>query len=158
MVERIPPHNIEAERSVLGAAMLDKDVLLDILEEVKAEDFYSEAHKEIFEAIWELYKENSAVDMLTVCDMLKRRKALDMVGGRAYIATLTAEVPSTANAAEYAKIVAEKATLRQMIRTSEDISEKGYEGKMDAREILDYAESGIFSIAQKRQRNDYTKI
>ncbi len=158
MVERIPPHNIEAERSVLGAAMLDKDVLLDILEEVKAEDFYSEAHKEIFEAIWELYKENSAVDMLTVCDMLKRRKALDMVGGRAYIATLTAEVPSTANAAEYAKIVAEKATLRQMIRTSEDISEKGYEGKMDAREILDYAESGIFSIAQKRQRNDYAKI
>ena len=158
MVERIPPHNIEAERSVLGAAMLDKDVLLDILEEVKAEDFYSEAHKEIFGAIWELYKENSAVDMLTVCDMLKRRKALDMVGGRAYIATLTAEVPSTANAAEYAKIVAEKATLRQMIRTSEDISEKGYEGKMDAREILDYAESGIFSIAQKRQRNDYAKI
>ena len=81
-----------------------------------------------------------------------------MVGGRAYIATLTAEVPSTANAAEYAKIVAEKATLRQMIKTSEDITEKGYEAKMDAAEILDYAESGIFNIAQRRQKNDYAKI
>ncbi len=158
MVERIPPHNAEAERSVLGAAMLDKDVLSEILEEVKAEDFYSENHKEIFQAIWELYRENSPVDMLTVCEELKRRKALDMVGGRAYIATLTAEVPSTANAAEYAKIVAEKATLRQMIKTSEDITEKGYEAKMDAAEILDYAESGIFSIAQRRQKNDYAKI
>ena len=83
MVERIPPHNAEAERSVLGAAMLDKDVLSEILEEVKAEDFYSENHKEIFQAIWELYRENSPVDMLTVCEELKRRKALDMVGGRA---------------------------------------------------------------------------
>ncbi len=158
MVERIPPHNAEAERSVLGAAMLDKDVLSEILEEVKAEDFYNENHKEIFQAIWELYRDNSPVDMLTVCEELKRRKALDMVGGRAYIATLTAEVPSTANAAEYAKIVAEKATLRQMIKTSEDITEKGYEAKMDAAEILDYAESGIFSIAQRRQKNDYAKI
>jgi len=158
MVERIPPHNAEAERSVLGAAMLDKDVLSEILEEVKAEDFYNENHKEIFQAIWELYKDNSPVDMLTVCEELKRRKALDMAGGRAYIATLTAEVPSTANAVEYAKIVAEKATLRQMIKTAEDITEKGYEAKMDAAEILDYAESGIFSIAQRRQKNDYAKI
>ena len=158
MVERIPPHNAEAERSVLGAAMLDKDVLSEILEEVKAEDFYNENHKEIFQAIWELYKDNSPVDMLTVCEELKRRKALDMAGGRAYIATLTAEVPSTANAVEYAKIVAEKATLRKMIKTAEDITEKGYEAKMDAAEILDYAESGIFSIAQRRQKNDYAKI
>jgi len=78
MVERIPPHNAEAERSVLGAAMLDKDVLSEILEEVKAEDFYNENHKEIFQAIWELYRDNSPVDMLTVCEELKRRKALDM--------------------------------------------------------------------------------
>lgn len=138
--------------------MLDRDMLSEILEEVKAEDFYNENHKEIYKAIWELYRENSPVDMLTVCEELKRRKALDMVGGRAYIATLTAEVPSIANAAEYAKIVAEKATIRQMIRTSEDITEKGYEAKMAAGEILDYAESGIFSIAQKRQKNDYAKI
>lgn len=158
MVERIPPHNEEAERSVLGAVMLNKDVLSEVLEEVTADDFYNESHKEIFRAIWELYKDNTAVDMLTVCEELKKRKSLDMSGGRAYIATLTSEVPSTANAVEYAKIVAEKATLRQMIRTSEDITEKGYDAKMAAGEILDYAESGIFKIAQKRQKNDYAKI
>lgn len=158
MIERIPPHNEEAERSVLGAVMLNKDILSEVLEEVTADDFYNESHREIFRAIWELYKENTAVDMLTVCEELKKRKALDMAGGRAYIATLTAEGPSTANAVEYAKIVAEKATLRQMIRTSEDITEKGYDAKMDAGEILDYAESGIFKIAQKRQKNDYAKI
>ena len=158
MIERIPPHNEEAERSVLGAVMLNKDILSEVLEEVTADDFYNESHREIFRAIWELYKENTAVDMLTVCEELKKRKALDMAGGRAYIATLTAEVPSTSNAVEYAKIVAEKATLRQMIRTSEDITEKGYDAKMDAGEILDYAESGIFKIAQKRQKNDYAKI
>ena len=158
MIERIPPHNEEAERSVLGAVMLNKDILSEVLEEVTADDFYNESHREIFRAIWELYKENTAVDMLTVCEELKKRKALDMAGGRAYIATLAAEVPSTANAVEYAKIVAEKATLRQMIRTSEDITEKGYDAKMDAGEILDYAESGIFKIAQKRQKNDYAKI
>ena len=158
MTERIPPHNEEAERSVLGAVMLNKDVLSEVLEEVTADDFYNESHREIFRAIWELYKDNVAVDMLTVCEELKKRKSLDMAGGRAYIATLTAEVPSTANAVEYAKIVAEKATLRQMIRTSEDITEKGYDAKMAAGEILDYAESGIFKIAQKRQKNDYAKI
>ena len=158
MIERIPPHNEEAERSVLGAAMLNKEVLFDILEEVKEDDFYNESHKEIFRAIWELYRKNSAVDMLTVCEELKSRQSLDMVGGRAYIATLTAEVPSTANGREYAKIIAEKAIMRQMIRTAEDITEKGYQSKMAAREILDYAESGIFQIAQMRQKNDYTKI
>ena len=158
MIERIPPHNEEAERSVLGAAMLNKEVLFDILEEVKEDDFYNEKHKEIFRAIWELYRKNSAVDMLTVCEELKSRRSLDMIGGRAYIATLTAEVPATANGREYAKIVAEKAIMRQMIHTSEDITEKGYEGKMATREILDYAESGIFKIAQMRQKNDYTKI
>ena len=158
MAERIPPHNEEAERSVLGAVMLNKDVLSEVLEEVSADDFYNESHREIFKAIWELYKNNTAVDMLTVCEELKKRKALEMAGGRAYIATLTAEVPSTVNAVEYAKIVAEKAILGQMIKTSEDITEKGYDAKMAAGEILDYAESGIFKIAQKRQKNDYAKI
>ena len=96
--------------------------------------------------------------MLTVCEELNRRKTLDMVGGRAYIATLTAEVPSTANAGEYAKIVSEKAMLRRLITAAEDITIKGYDDKMAAEELLDYAEGDIFRIAQKRQRNDYAKI
>lgn len=157
-MERIPPHNDEAERSALGAVMLNKEVLLDVTEEVKPEDFYNESHREIFDAIMNLYRENTAVDMLTVCEELNRRKTLDMVGGRAYIATLTAEVPSTANAGEYAKIVSEKAMLRRLITAAEDITIKGYDDKMAAEELLDYAEGDIFRIAQKRQRNDYAKI
>lgn len=157
-MERIPPHNEEAEKSALGAAMLSKEALLDVSEEVKAEDFYNESHKEIFDAIMSLYRENVAVDMLTVCEELNKRKSLDMVGGRAYIATLTSDVPSTANAGEYAKIVAEKAMLRQLISASEEIAAKGYDDKLGASELLDCAEGDIFRIAQKRQRSDYTKI
>ena len=157
-MEKIPPHNEEAERSALGAAMLNKEALLDVAEEVKPEDFYNESHKEIFDAIMTLYRDNIAVDMLTVCEELSRRKTLDMVGGRVYIATLTAEVPSTANAGEYAKIVSEKSMLRRLITAAEDITVKGYDDKMAAEELLDYAEGDIFRIAQKRQKNDYAKI
>ena len=157
-MERIPPHNLEAERSTIGAAMLSKEALMDVSEEVRAEDFYNEAHREIFGAIMDLYRDNVAVDMLTVCEELNKKKALDMVGGRAYIATLTSEVPSTANAGEYAKIVAEKAMMRQLINVSEEISAKGYDDKVPATELIDRAEADIFRVAQKRQKNDYAKI
>ena len=99
-MDRIPPHNEEAERSALGACMLSKEALMDVAEEVKAEDFYNESHREIFRSIMRLFRENTSVDMLTVCEDLKKQKALDMVGGRTYIGTLTAEVPSTANAGD----------------------------------------------------------
>ena len=112
MAERIPPHNEEAERSVLGAVMLNREVLFDVLEQVKEDDFYNSSNKEIFAAILELYKENKAVDVLTVSEELKKRGVLQMVGGRAYVAQLTLDVPSTVNAAEYAKIVSEKAGKR----------------------------------------------
>ena len=151
MIERIPPHSDEAERSVLGSVMLNKDVLFDVLEEVQPGDFYNANNKEICEAIWSLYRQNSAVDMLTVCDELIKRNSLEMVGGRTYVAALTADVPSTVNAVEYAKIVREKALLIAMILASEDITVKGYEQAMDSKEILDYAESNIFKIAQRRQ-------
>ena len=158
MAERIPPHNEEAERSVLGAVMLNREVLFDVLEEVEADDFYNSAHKEIFNAINQLYRESKAVDVLTVSEELKRRGVLQMVGGRAYVAQLTLDVPSTINAAEYAKIVSEKATLRKMILASEDITDKGYRAEMDASEILDYAEKSIFSIAERNQKNDYSDV
>ena len=158
MAERIPPHNEEAEKSVLGAVMLNREVLFDVLENVAAEDFYSANNKEIYQAILELYKENKAVDVLTVSEELKKRGVLQMVGGRAYVAQLTLDVPSTVNAVEYAKIVAEKATLRKMILASEDITDKGYQANLDAHEILDYAEKSIFSIAQRNQKSDYSDI
>ncbi|WP_312651999.1 replicative DNA helicase [Aminipila sp.] len=158
MLDRIPPHNDDAERSVLGAAMLDKDALFDIIEAVKDEDFYSEIHKEIFHAIVELCRKSAPVDALTVAEELKKRKALEMVGGRAYVLSLASSVPSTANAVQYAKIVAEKAVLRNLIRTASDIVEESYQEKMEPEAVLDHAERGIFEIAQKRQKKDYAAL
>lgn len=158
MIEKIPPHNLEAEKCVLGAALLSRDALADIVEIIKPEDFYDKANKEIFDAMEDMYRKGVSVDMITVCDELKKKKALELVGGRPYVATLSSEAPSTSNASEYAKIVAEKASLRKLIQTSDEIREKGFEQSVEATEILDYAEKRIFEIAQKRQGKDYTPI
>ena len=158
MTEKIPPHNKEAEQSVLGAAMLDKDALFDVLETVKSEDFYDAAHKEIYDVILDLAKKNETVDIVTVCDELKKRGSLEIAGGRAYIASLPSNVPSAKNAVGYAKIVAEKAQLRRLIKAADEIREKSFEESEDAGYILDFAEQNIFEIAQKRQKNDYSHI
>ena len=158
MEGRIPPHSVEAEKSVLGASLLSKDALFDVVEVVRPEDFYDENHKEIFKAMLELHSKNAPVDALTVAEELKKRNSLNMVGGRAYIASLSAGTPTTSNAMEYAKIVAEKAAVRRLINTADDIVTKGYDDSMDANQMLDYAESGIFEISQARQKGQYTHL
>lgn len=158
MEERIPPHSTEAEKSVLGAALLSKDALFDVVEVVRPQDFYDKNHTEIFEAMLDLNRRNVPVDALTVAEELKKRGSLDMVGGRAYVASLSSGTPTTSNALEYGKIVAEKASVRRLIDTADDIVVKGYEGGMDANQMLDYAESGIFEISQLRQKGQYTHI
>jgi replicative DNA helicase len=158
MAEKIPPHNLDAERSVLGAGLLSKDALADVVEIVKPEDFYDGANKEIFGVMLDMFRENKSVDIVTVCDELKRQKALELAGGRSYVAALSSDVPSTTNAAEYARIVAEKASMRKLILTAEDIREKSFEENEDTTDILDYAEKSIFAIAQSRQTNDYTPL
>ncbi|MGI6721200.1 MAG: replicative DNA helicase [Anaerovoracaceae bacterium] len=156
--ERIPPHNREAEISVLGAAMLDKDAMYDVLEKVKAGDFYDPNHKEIFEAIVSLQKKNSPVDVLTVCEELKKRNVLEMVGGRGYVASLSAAVPTTANAGEYARIVSEKSEARQLISTANELLEKGYSDSIETGKLLDFAEQQIFDIAQGRQNKNVVQL
>ena len=151
MENRVPPKNEEAERSALGAAMLDENALYEVVGAVKGDDFYNKNHKEIFDAIFELYKKNAPVDSLTVCDELKKRGSLDMVGGRAYVASLSSDVPLTSNAGEYARIVAEKADLRRLIIAADDIAAKSYAEGVEADEMLDYAEQQIFDIAQGKQ-------
>lgn len=158
MIERIPPHNSEAEMSVLGAAMLSKNALLDIMEVVRSKDFYSEIHKEIFEVITLLYRGSRPVDTVTVAEELKKRNSLDMVGGRAYVFSLASGVPSTANAGEYGKIVAEKANLRKLIDVSTEIIDLGYKEKVQASEAIDMAEQKIFDIARSRQNKDVASI
>lgn len=143
MIERIPPHNNEAETSVLGAAMLSKNALLDIMEVVRSQDFYSEIHREIFEVITLLYRASRPVDTVTVAEELKKRNSLDMVGGRAYVFSLASGVPTTANAGEYGKIVAEKANLRKLIEVSTEIIDLGYKEKIEAGKAIDIAEQKI---------------
>ena len=158
MEGRIPPHSLDAERSALGAALLSKNALFDVVENVRSRDFYDANHREIFDAILDLSRRNAPVDTLTVSEELKKRGSLEMVGGRAYIATLSSGTPTTANAEEYAKIIAEKASSRRLIEVADDIVVKGYEGSMAPGELLDYAESGIFEISQARQKGQYTHI
>lgn len=158
MAERILPHNDDAERSVLGACLLDKDALFDALELLTPDDFYSKINKEIFAAIVSLYKRGAAVDTLMVSDELQKSGTLAMVGGSAYIAALAADVPSTSNAGEYAKVVAERATKRMLIRAAAEIEDRGYSDKVGSEEVMDYAERSILDIGQKRQRKDYTLL
>ena len=158
MEGRVPPHSAEAEKSVLGAAMLSKDALFDVMEVVKPADFYDENHKEIFQAMIDLNRKNAPVDALTVAEELKKRNSLEMVGGRAYIASLSSMTPTTSNDMEYGRIVEEKASVRRIIETADDIVTKGYDGTMDANQMLDYAESGIFEISQARQKGQYSHI
>jgi replicative DNA helicase len=156
--ERIPPHNDDAEKSVLGSILLDKEALYEVLEILKPEDFYSEIHKEIYSCIIELYRKSQPIDILTVSEELKKRKTLEMVGGRAYVALLSSVVPSTSNVGGYAKIISEKASLLMLINASSNIIEKAYEEKMESAEVLDYSARAIFEIAQSRQNKDYLAI
>ncbi len=156
--ERIPPHSDEAEKSVLGSIILDKDALYEIVEFLKADDFYSEMHKEIFQAAVDLYQRSEPADILTVSEELKRRNTLEMVGGRSYVALLSTIVPATANAAQYAKIVSEKAVLRRLINASSLVMEKAYQEKTEPEAVLDFAEQSIFRIARERQKKDYEPI
>ena len=158
MEGRVPPHSLDAERSALGAALLSKNALFDVIENVKARDFYDTNHKEIFSAILDLSRRNAPVDALTVSEELTKRGSLDMVGGRAYVASLSSGTPTTANAEEYAKIIAQKSQARRLIEVADDVISKGYEGSMDPGTLLDYAESGIFEISQARQKGQYTHI
>lgn len=156
--ERIPPQNDEAEKSVLGAALIDKDALLEVTDILRPEDFYKEAHKEIFSVIVELYRKNEPVDILTVAEELKKRKNLDLVGGRTYLGILSAQVPSTANVLQYARIVEEKSILRKLIRASSEIMEEGFAADKTAGEVLEDAEQRVFEISQKRQRKTASQI
>lgn len=156
--ERIPPHSEEAEKSVLGSILLDKDAFFEVLEAVREDDFYSEMHKEIFRAAMGLYRRSEPVDILTVAEELKKRNTLEMVGGRAYVAMLSTIVPSTSNVGQYAKIVAEKAVLRRLITAASEIMEKAYQEKTEPETILDFAEQSVFEIAQTRQKKDFEPL
>lgn len=157
-IEKIPPHNDDAERSVLGSILLDKEVFFKVSEFISADDFYEPAHKEIYNAMFSLYQDNSPIDIVTVCERLQRRKSLEQCGGRSFVSELAAEIATTANAVQYAHIIQEKSVLRQLIQAGSGIVENAFAQKQDCGQILDMAEQSIFDIAKDRQTKDYVPI
>ncbi|XVG95893.1 replicative DNA helicase [Eubacteriales bacterium KG127] len=159
MTERIPPHDLNAERTALGAILLKgEDALTDVLDYAKEEDFYDPSNREIFAAIRDLSNNRAPIDIVTVSNQLNKRGTLKSVGGRAYVGSLTSEVPSVSNAGQYAKIIYDKAVMRRLIEISSDIQMQSFDGKLNAETILENAERAIFEIAQTRQKRDYTFI
>lgn len=150
-VERIPPQNLEAEQSVLGAVLLDREAAERCSELLKPEDFYREPHRRIFAAVVELVARREAVDVITVAEELGRAGHLEAVGGLTYLSDLTAAVPATANAPHYARIVADKAVLRELLRAASEIAESVYAGDEDPDAVVDAAEARIFRIAEARR-------
>lgn len=157
-VSRLPPQNVEAEQSVLGAMLLDNDAVGRVLEMLTSQDFYREAHRKIFDAVIELYQKNEPADLVTVTDVLKSRGFLEDVGGAAYIAGLVNNVPTAANVAYYAKIVHQKSVLRQLISASTSIIDGCFTEGEDVDSFLDQAERIIFDVAQQKIKQSFYSV
>ena len=154
-LRKIPPQQIEAEQSLLGGIMVDGSGLPSALEVLKGDEFYKESHRIIFTAIQDLFERNEPVDILTVTNLLEERKLLESVGGASYIAALTDAMPTSSNVAAYAKIINEKAVMRRLIQSANEIISFAYGGGKSSEEVLDSAEAAIFRIAERKIRNSY---
>jgi len=158
MIDRIPPQNIEAEQSVLGALLIDANAIEKISGIIKAEDFYRQDNRIIFEAMVNLHNRNEAVDLVTVTEELRKMGKLDAVGGISAITALSNAVPTAANVAYHANIVAEKSLRRQLISAATEVAATGYEDEADIETTIDLAEQKILSVANKRNNTAVTSI
>lgn len=155
---RIPPHSAEAEESVLGALLLDKDAIISVAEFLSSKDFYDERHKLIYECVLELYEERVPIDVLTVADRLKKRKALKKIGGASYLAELANRVPTAAHVEHYGKIVKDAATKRSLMAAATRLVDLSLDESLAAEELLDKAESEVFSLTQRHLSRSFTSV
>src|SRR5215471_11920326 len=155
ILKRVPPQNVEAEQSVLGAILLDNDAINQAIEILTADDFYRESHREIFRAMVALSERNQPVDAITLTDALRTAGVLEAVGGTGYIAEVAACVPTAANAGHYARIVREKALLRSLAAISTEIASGAYDSPPNVEEYLDESEHKIFEISERRIRQSF---
>ncbi len=155
---RIPPQNIEAEQSVLGTILLSDHSLSTVLELLESSDFYRDNHKLIFEAMIILFEKNEPQDIITVSNQLKNLNQLEQAGGVAYLATLTSIVPVTSNLVHYAKIIRQKAVLRNLITVNTEIASRCYEEQGDIDGLVDDAEQAIFEIARSKSDQSFTAL
>ena len=158
LAQRLPPQNLEAETSVLGAVLLENEALNRVLEILKEDDFYRNAHRRIFSAILHLYEHSEPVDLITLSEVLKTRGELDDVGGVEYLNSLVNAVPTAANISYYAKIIKEKAILRKLINRATEIVSQSYSNSGDVDEFIDQAERTIFEISEDRVRPSFYPI
>ncbi|MBU1209273.1 MAG: replicative DNA helicase [Proteobacteria bacterium] len=158
LAQRLPPQSLEAEVSVLGGVLLENEALNRVLEVVNEGDFYREAHRRIFSALLHLYERNEPADLITLSEVLKKRDALEEVGGIEYLNSLVNSVPTAANIAYYAKIIKEKSILRKLINRATEIINLGYGDAGDVDEFLDRAERLIFEISEDRVRPSFFPI
>jgi len=155
---KVPPHDIEAEQAVIGSMLTDKDAVIDAIEVLKADDFYRQDNKIIYEAILNLYNRGEPIDIITVKAELVSIGKFEAVGGLEYIALLPDKVPTTANVDRYIKIVEEKAILRNLIKVSNELISLGYAETEEIDTIMDQAEKKIFEISQGKNQKGYTAI
>ncbi|GMR19315.1 MAG: replicative DNA helicase [Patescibacteria group bacterium] len=155
---KIPPHNLEAERSLLGALLIDKDAVIKVVDFLRPDHFYRDAHGAIFDAILSLYEKGEPVDLITVTSILKKKKKLKSVGGASYLAELTEAVPTSSHVEHYGKLIYDSAVKRKLISVSSEIAERGFNDSLSVEELLDKAESSLFSISQARSRSIFSHI
>jgi replicative DNA helicase len=152
------PQSLEAEQSVLGAALLDKDALLRVSEFLKPEDFYKEAHRQIYETMIFLYEHSNPVDLITVTEELRNRKQLEKVGGVDYLQSLMDVVPASGNAEHYARIIVEKSLQRKLIQAGHQVAALGFNADEPVASLLDRAEHIVFSITQGREQGGFSSM
>ncbi|MFC1710532.1 replicative DNA helicase, partial [Patescibacteria group bacterium] len=155
---RIPPHSSEAEESVLGAILLDKDAVIAVAEILDSDDFYSGKHESIYECCLELYEERTPIDVLTLTNRLKKKKTLKKIGGATYLAELVNKVPTAAHVEHYAKIVKDQATKRSLMSAASKLVSLSMDEGLGANELLDKAESEVFSLTQKHEKKVFTPV
>ena len=157
-VIRVPPHSNEAEESVLGALLLDRDAVIAVAQFLKSEDFYDERHREIYECAIVLFEERVPIDVLTVSERLKKRKTLKLVGGASYLADLANKVPTAAHVEHYGKIVKDAAIKRALMASASRILELSLDEGLASEELMDKAESEIFALTQRHLAQTFTAI
>jgi len=157
-LQKVPPQQIEAEQSLLGGILIESQGLPAALEVLRGEEFYRDAHRTVFQAFQELFQRNAPIDLITTTEYLTEKNQLDRVGGATYLASLTEMVPSAANVAAYARIIHDKALLRKLIQTANEITALCYGGGKNVEEILDQTEAAIFAVTESRIRTSYSPL
>jgi replicative DNA helicase len=155
---KVPPQNLEAEKSLLGACLIDEDVIADIAENVRPDDFYDKQHGLIYGGMMRLYEKHKPVDLLTLTDELTKKDQLETIGGSAFLSELTNYVPSAAHAGSYAEIIATNAVRRRLIKASADISELGFDADTTTQELLERAEAELFSVSDQSLKQDLVSL